>query len=338
MEISDLFEKRENIDLIMDEPIKSIDKAKFIISHVYFFIRKFYDSKLIKKDFKDYKEYLSSFKNKFEPQIISNKFSFDLLNKSYNFKSQESDSVDNEEIFYDLLYKKLINIINETNYSCEEKHLINSYVSIRNCLIFLEYLYIFLNHNPNKISHYIIKIDISLLLEIPQKTSKRLINSNEFFYLNLIELKSLFPEINYTPSSFIKNFESKLCTKYSADVETLKINKLDDLKTELVRLCQDLPKYENNKSQKFTSLLDYIWGIVKNLTSDLNKLRINNHNDLIKKYILETKKYEYRSLEQILEENDENDDIKGNINYLYLIALNNFGQLITELDNKIRLP
>ena len=27
MEISDLFEKRENIDLIMDKPIKPIDKA-----------------------------------------------------------------------------------------------------------------------------------------------------------------------------------------------------------------------------------------------------------------------------------------------------------------------
>ena len=147
------------------------------------------------------------------------------------------------------------------------------------------------------------------MLEIPQKTSKRLINSNEFFYLNLIELKSLFPEINYTPSSFIKNFESKLCTKYSADVETLKINKLDDLKTQLIRLCQDLAKYKykNNKSLKFISLLDYIWGIVKNLNSDLNKLKNNNRNDLIKKYILETKKYEYRSLEQILEENDENE-------------------------------
>ena len=183
MESEDVLETRENIDLMMDEPIKLIDKAKFIISHVYYFIRKFYDSKLINVDPKDFTEYLKSFKNKFKPQIISNKFSFDFLNKSYNDKSQESDSVDinnnstskisNEEKFYDLLYKKLINIINETNYSSEEKHLINSYVSIRNCFIFLEYLYVFLNHNPDKIFHYIIKIDISLLLDIPQKTSKR---------------------------------------------------------------------------------------------------------------------------------------------------------------------
>ena len=117
MEFDEAIEKGENIDLIMDEPIKPIDKAKFIISHVYFFIRKFYDSILITEDPKDYIDHLNSFKNKFKPKIISNKFSFDFLNKSYNDKSQESDSVDinnnstskisNEEKFYDLLYKKL---------------------------------------------------------------------------------------------------------------------------------------------------------------------------------------------------------------------------------------
>ena len=346
MELDDLLENRENIDLMMDEPIKLIDKAKFIISHVFYFIRKFYDSKLINVDPKDFTEYLKSFKNKFKPQIISNKFSFDFLNKSYNDKFQESDSVDinnnsiskisNEENFYDLLYKKLINIINETDYSSEEKHIINSYMSIRNCLIFLEYLYVFLKQNPNEIFHYIIKIDISLLLDIPQKTSKRLINSNEFFYLNLIELKSLFPEIDYTPSSFIKNFESTLCNKYSRNVDSLKNKKLNNLKTQLVELCKVLPKYKTNNSQKFSSLFDYIYGIVKNLKLDLNNLTRNyNYNDLIKKYILEANKYEYKSLEQILEENDENEDIKGNINYLYLIALNNFGQLIKNNSDKI---
>ena len=152
------------------------------------------------------------------------------------------------------------------------------------------------------------------MLDIPQKTSKRLINSNEFFYLNLIELKSLFPQIDFTPSLFIKNFESNLCTKYFADVDSLKIKKLINLKKELFKLSQDLSKYKSNNLEKFTSLCDYICGILNNLNSDLNDISINNHNDLIKKCILEANKYEYKSLEQIVEENDENDNITGNIN------------------------
>ena len=213
MELYEIYENRENIDLIMDEPIHLIDKVKFIISHVYYFIRYFYDTNFISLISTSFQDYLISFRNKFKPQTISNKFSFELMNKSYNIESQENDSFDNsiskinsknEEIYYDILYKKLINIINETNFSKEEKHLIKSFLSLRNCFIFLEYLYLFLQRNPDKIFHYIIKIDISLLLDIPQKTSKKLINSNEFFYLNLIELKNLSQEIDYIPSSFIK--------------------------------------------------------------------------------------------------------------------------------------
>ena len=105
---------------------------------------------------------------------------------SENNKSQEVRK--NEEIYYDLLYKRLINIIHEENYD-NIKEYIESSISLRNCLIFLEYLYLFLKENPDKISSYIIKIDISLLLDILQRKSKRMINSNEFFYLNLIELK-----------------------------------------------------------------------------------------------------------------------------------------------------
>ena len=37
----------ENIDLIMEEPKKPIEKAKFIISHVYYFVRTFYNVKLL---------------------------------------------------------------------------------------------------------------------------------------------------------------------------------------------------------------------------------------------------------------------------------------------------
>ena len=106
---------------------------------------------------------------------------------SENNKSQEVRK--NEEIHHDLLYKRPTNTIHEENYDNTKEH-IESSISLRNCLIFLEYLYLFLKENPDKISSsYIIKIDISLLLDILQRKSKRMINSNEFFYLNLIELK-----------------------------------------------------------------------------------------------------------------------------------------------------
>ena len=179
-------ETLENIELIFGEPKNPIDKAKFIICHVYYFIRTFYTEKLLDRFSNDFQKYLNSFKNKYQQQDIQNKFSFDLLNRSYSHKSQINtaqnktgeniiipDKINsNEEIYYDLLYRKLINIILKYKFSIEEKDLIYSYISLRNCLIFLEYLYLFINKYPNKISHYIIKIDISLLLDIPQKHQK----------------------------------------------------------------------------------------------------------------------------------------------------------------------
>ena len=346
MELNETCENRENIDLIMDEPIQLIDKAKFIISHVYYFIRNFYDSNFISLDSSSFKDYLTSFQNKFKPQTISNKFSFELMNKSYNVESKENDSFDinnnsiskinstNETIFYDILYKKLINIINETNFSKDEKHLIKSFVSLRNCFIFLEYLYLFLQSNPDKIFHYIIKIDISLLLDIPQKTSKRLINSNEFFYLNLIELKNLSQEIDYIPSSFINTIESKFYSRYLDKVTALNIQKIDSFRQNLNKLRNSLVKMKPNSN--ISQLIDYISTIINDLKSDLDNRTDNNYSAFIEKYIYNVEKNENKKLKEILEEINENESINNNFNYLYLIALNNYGDLTnTDPDDRI---
>ena len=343
MELYEIYENRENIDLIMDEPIHLIDKVKFIISHVYYFIRYFYETNFISLISTSFQDYLISFRNKFKPQTISNKFSFELMNKSYNIESQENDSFDNsiskinsknEEIYYDILYKKLINIINETNFSKEDKHLIKSFLSLRNCFIFLEYLYLFLQSNPDKIFHYIIKIDISLLLEIPQKTSKRLINSNEFFYLNLIELKNLSQEIDYIPSSFINTIESKFYSRYLDKVTTLNIQKIDTFRQDLIKLCNNLVKMKPNKN--ISKLIDYISTIINNLKSDLDNRKDNNYSTFIEKYIYNVEKNENKKLIEILEEINENENINNNFNYLYLIALNNYGDLTnTNPDDRI---
>jgi len=207
----------ENIDLMLDEVDKPIDKAKFIISNVYHYIKAFYsDIYLISSN--NFEKYLATFKNKFKKKDISNEFSFDLFNKYKENKNiNNKEKITNEETYYDLLYKQLINILIEVDCAeqkDDEKGIIDSFISLRNCFIFLEYLYLFICKNPDKINHYIIKIDISLLLDIPKKTSKRLINSDEFFYLNLIELKGLFKEIDFIPSYFMNRFDNALYNKY----------------------------------------------------------------------------------------------------------------------------
>ena len=331
----------ENIELIMDEPKNPIDKAKFIISNVYYYIRTFYYVKFVDTLSNDFQEYLKSFKDKFAKINIHNKFSFDLLNKSYNDESQKCDSnTDNDitnEIYYDLLYKRLINIIIEQKYDKEEKNLIDSFISLRNCLIFLEYLYLFLIHYPGKLSHYIIKIDISFLLDIPQKTSKRLINSDEFFYLNLIELKGIFSDIKFTPSTFINQIEKLLYKKYLIEVMQLKIQKLDFLQSQLRNLLISLSKINNNYyNNKIALLYDYINEIFKKLSEDLDNPNINlNYDELIEKYILENQKCENKFLQDILDEIDEEENLIPSFNYLFLIALNNYNELNQKKSNNI---
>ena len=331
----------ENIELIMDEPKNPIDKAKFIISNVYYYIRTFYYVKFVDTLSNDFQEYLKSFKDKFAKINIHNKFSFDLLNKSYNDESQKCDSnTDNDitnEIYYDLLYKRLINIIIEQKYDKEEKNLIDSFISLRNCLIFLEYLYLFLIHYPGKLSHYIIKIDISFLLDIPQKTSKRLINSDEFFYLNLIELKGIFSDIKFTPSTFINQIEKLLYKKYLIEVMQLKIQKLNFLQSQLRNLLISLSKINNNYyNNKIALLYDYINEIFKKLSEDLDNPNINlNYDELIEKYILENQKCENKFLQDILDEIDEEENLIPSFNYLFLIALNNYNELNQKKSNNI---
>ena len=166
--------------------------------------------------------------------------------------------------------------------------MIESFISLRNCFIFLEYLYLFLENYSDKISHYIIKIDISLLLDIPRKNSKRLINSDEFFYLNLIELKGLFPEIKYTPSSFIVWLDNVLTIKYISNISDLKKQKLIRLDDGLNSLVKTLSKYN---SEKYNLIIGDLFDKKVNLTNELYKLHMND-DDLIQKYILDTKKFE----------------------------------------------
>ena len=194
----------------------------------------------------------------------------------------------------------LINIILEEKVSAKVKDLIDSFISLRKRFIFLEYLYLLIKEKPERINHYIIKINISLLLDIPQRASKRLINSNEFFYLNLIELKGLFPNIEYTRSQFIKNLDKMLYVKYLNYV-SLKSKKLYTLIGELTRLMDTLSEFNDNK---VSLLYDYLDEKCNNIIIDKNNKNMNV-DFLINKYIIEVNNPNYnKKLEQILDEID----------------------------------
>jgi len=325
---------KKNVDLMIYEVDKSIDKAKFIISNVYYYLKNFYYDKYINSNTNDLKEYLNNFKNKFEKQNVSNSFSFNLLNKYIYDKKFEEQKI-NDNTYYDLLYKMLINIILEEKVSAKVKDLIDSFISLRNCFIFLEYLYLFIKEKPETINHYIIKINISLLLDILQRASKRLINSNEFFYLNLIELKGLFPNIEYTPSQFIKNLDKMLYVKYLNNVNLIKSKKLSTLIGELTRLMDTLSEFNDNK---VCLLYDYLDEKCNNIILDKNNKNMNV-DFLINKYIIEVNNpHNNKKLEQILDEIDFENNIIPEFNYLYLIALNNYNQIKSknnDSENKI---
>ena len=337
------FDMIENIDLIMDKPETLLDKAKFIISHVYYYIRTYYEGKLIDTLSSNFQEYLDTFKNKFDKININNNFSFDFLNKPYIDKHLENVFEKNNDIpvdiYYDLLYKSLINIIIEQNKYKYPNDLIDSFISLRNCFIFIEYLYLFLVHYPDKLSHYIIKTDISILLNIPKKSSKRIINSDEFFYLSLVELKKFFPEINYVPSIFITQIENSLYQKYYIDVIQLKKQKLIKLEKELLNLLKTLSKiYDINHNNKVALLYSFIHEKYKNLSKDLDNPIIKiNFDELIQKYILEPQKYVNKFLEDILKEINDEKNFIPYFNYLFLISLNHFNQLNQKkfIDEKI---
>ena len=323
----------ENIDIMLDEVDKPIDKAKFIISNVYYYMKAFYSDKYL-SSLNNFEDYVSTFKNKFKKKVISNEFSFDLFNKyKENEDINNKEKITNEEAYYDLLYKQLINILIEID--CDEqkkdnKGIIYSFISLRNCFIFLEYLYLFICKNPDKINHYIIKIDISLLLDIPKKTSKRLINSDEFFYLNLIELKGIFEEIDYIPSYFISRFDNALYNKYYLFEYGLKNEKLTFLNNQLYNLIETLSKFINDNNAAI--LIDHIEKIYKNLLKDLNNKNVN-YDELIQKYIFNAENYNKKKFKQILEEINEKNVIE-NCNYLHLIALNNYNEIKQKEESK----
>jgi len=324
----------ENIELTWVEPKTSINIAKFIITHTYYFLRKIYEDDLLKWS-KTFTQYIDLFKQYFKKSELLNKFSFDIINKSYDEDLDNNNKIEEkiyskEDEFYKLKYKQFINIINEQNpYNINDKK-ITSLISIVNCFIYLEYMYIFLTKYPDKISHYIIKIDISFLLIIPEQTSKRLINSDEYFYLNLIELKERFGEIDFTPSEFIRQLQMHFSNKFLKKIKKMKKmkkSKLTILELELSKLYNQMIKFNH---PQIGILLDHIEQIKKNLISD-----INNKNDtdiLIDQYINKVEKRERKNLQEILNEIAEKKSIPK-FNYLYLISLNCFNEL--NLENTI---
>ena len=329
----------ENVELMLYEVNNPIDKAKFIISNVYYYLKNFYVDKYISIDKNQFPDYLDEFKNVFKKKTINDKFSFDLLNRPMPNKYTDNISTENktnENFFYDLMYKKLINIILEQNNPKQGNDIIKSFISLRTCFIFLEYLYLLLKQYPEKIHHYIIKIDISLLLNIPQKISKRLINSYEFFYLNLIELKGLFPKIEYTPSEFINYLDEAFIGKYKKYIDTLKSKKVSSLKYQLSKLIITLVNFGGDKT---ILLLDDLCKIQKNIKTDSENENIKP-DDIIKKYIsdklINLKKCDNKTYEQIINEIDCEKGIIPSFNYLYLIALNNFKHIKATNNNNIK--
>ena len=49
-----------------------------------------------------------------------------------------------------------------------------------------------------------------MLSIIDGNNNERLINDDEYFYINLLELKENFEIVNYKSSNFIKKFESHI--------------------------------------------------------------------------------------------------------------------------------
>ena len=186
-------------------------------------------------------------------------------------------------------------------------------------------MYEFLTKYPDKISHYIIKIDISFLLIIPEQTSKRLVNSDEYFYLNLIELKERFEEIQFTPSQFIQQIKKYFYDEYITNINKKKIKKLNTLKVELSKLYKKLIKLHDSK---IPFLVDYIEAIYKNLNNEINEGK--DTDQLIEKYISNVEKRKKLNLKEILNKTDENQNYIPEFNYLYLTSINYFDELNVE--------
>ena len=309
--------KINTIPLTMKEPNGYEDIPYFIISHTYHFLYYFINQKIFEIPSMKFSEYLISFKKCFKKEILNEKISFDLLNKN------------NTKNFYRIKYKEFINIMNNQNPNVLERNIISNYISVRNSIIFLEYLYFLLKEYPKYISHYIIKIDISILLSIPKESAKRLIDSPEFFYLSLLELKSVFNNINYIPTFHVNYIDNCFIRKYDNIISELKKKKLSVLENSLYELYNSLCS-NDSLSEKEVLIVDYLERKYKELSKDFCQIN-NNSDELIEKYIFKISNYEKKNLKQISKEDIE----KKNINYLYLIALDSFNVLNENKQIKI---
>ena len=206
----------DNVELISTLPKSSNEIALFIVSNTYYFVQQLSELKIREISNKiPLSTYLREFKEKFKKvNLEEQNFSFTFMNK------------DNESNFYRLKLNQFINIMNAKSPNIEESDSIDSFISLRNGLIYLEYLYLLIKTDPKVVSHYIIKIHISFMLNIIDKdNNKRLLNDDEFFYLNILELKENFEKVDYQPSSFIQVLENVLSDILEEKISMLKIKK-----------------------------------------------------------------------------------------------------------------
>ena len=92
-----------------------------MVTHTYYFLRKFYEVKdLDEFAYSDiFTDYLLKFKQTFSKYIITDKLSFDLLNRSYEDNDEKKE---NEDIFYQLKYKQFINSMNEQSIKIKDRN------------------------------------------------------------------------------------------------------------------------------------------------------------------------------------------------------------------------
>ena len=297
----------DNVDLILDCPKKPDEIALFIVSNTYYFLRSICKCKTdcLDEENIDFSKYLSQFKQKFKKMEIEENFSFNLMN------------LENESKFYTLKLNNFINIMNLKIPSLKENLIINSIISRRNCLIYLEYLYLLIKNNPKVVSHYIIKIHISFLAFIVEEINTRLINDDEYFYLNLLELKENFERVEYHNSNSIADFDLDCLFKLENHISLMKQMKLTRLKKGLIRIKNYMIKQPSNNNN--STFIDYIDNLYKKLTKDIESNK--NYDQIINEYIINANKHPKKDLKKIIDDINKTGEVPE-FNYLYIMALN----------------
>ena len=93
-----------------------------------------------------------------------------------------------------------------------------------------------------------------------------------------------------------------------------------------------LKKFSKLNTNESSILYNDLKKILDNLRNDLFTFNVKT-DELISIYILNTKKYEKKNLNQILNEIQNNINMVQNYDYLYLIALNKFNELLEKNEN-----